>query len=95
MEGKLDKNTQSQSLSGDDDQTTAQNCFIEFSWAASSAKSVERMEVSVNLATWTRTRRNSKRWTSFVGMAALRLRGEDASLVGQISEEMLNRAVAE
>ena len=95
MEGKLDKNTQSQSLSSDDDQTTAQNCFIEFSWAASSAKSVERMEVSVNLATWTRTRRNSKRWTSFVGMAALRLRGEDASLVGQISEEMLNRAVAE
>ena len=43
-------------------------------WAA---KSVERMEVSVNLTTWTRTRRNSKRLTSFPGMAALGLRGED------------------
>ena len=34
-------------------------------------KSVERMEVSVNLTTWRRSRRNSKRLlTSFHGMAA-------------------------
>ena len=42
------------------------------------AKSVERMEVSVNLTTWRRSRRNSKRLTSFAGMAALGLRGEDS-----------------
>ena len=37
-------------------------------WAV---KSVERMEVSVNLTTWRRSRRNSKRLlTSFPGMAA-------------------------
>ena len=63
---------------GRDDQTTAWNCFIEFSWEVAdepSVKSGERMEVSVKAHNMgTRTRRNSRRLTSFTRMAGLRLR---------------------
>ena len=65
------ENVHFQAFSGGwDDQTTAWNCFIEFSWEVAdepSVKSGERMEVSVkphNMGT--RTRRNSRRLTSFV-----------------------------
>ena len=88
---------------GRDDQTTAWNCFIEFSWEVAdepSVKSGERMEVSVkphNMGT--RTRRNSRRLTSFTRMAGLRLREKkktgSARMVGQISEEKVNRPAAE
>ena len=93
-----------QAFSGDwDDQTTAWNCFIEFSWEVVddlSVKSGERMEVSVkphNMGT--KTRGNSRRLTSFTRMAGLRL-GEKkktgcARMVGQISEEKVNRPAAE
>ena len=98
------ENVHFQAFSGGwDDQTTAWNCFIEFSWEVVDelcVKSGERMEVSVkphNMGT--RTRSNSRRLTSFTRLAGLGLREKrktgSARMVGQISEEKVNRPAAE
>ena len=100
MEVRIE-NVHFQAFSGGwDDQTTAWNCFIEFSWEGADEPSGERMEVSVKPHNMrTRTRSNSRRLTSFTRMAGLRL-GEKkktgcARMVGQISEEKVNRPAAE